>query len=227
MKEFVKVGHGGASSLAPPNTWRSFVLALMHGVDMIEVDLRRCGDGHLVLIHDPVIRHGGRELKVSDTSLPDLRATMRELGAPLVTLLEFLEFARGQCKVMIDVKEDGLADEMVSILRDVDIPKYDLVVSGASAGERRRLRELMPDISLSTTMELRPEDVTDDLIRGIDTPMVTWHYGMLTKESVKRVKERGIKIFAWTVDDLALMRELLHLGVDGIISGRPDLFSKL
>lgn len=227
LEGFVKVGHGGASSLAPANTWRSFVLALMHGVDMIEVDVMRCRDGNLVLMHDPVVSYRGEEIKVSDRTVSELRDIMRRLGSPLVTLIEFLEFARGQCKAMIDLKEGGLAEDIVSILRDIDIPRYDVVISGANAEERRRFRELMPDILLSTTMELKPEDVTEELIDRIDTPMVTWHYSMLTRENVRMLKERGIKAFAWTVDDLDLMRDLISLGVDGIISGRPDLFSKL
>jgi glycerophosphoryl diester phosphodiesterase len=51
----IRVGHRGAAAHAPGNTWASFRRAIEIGVDMIEVDVRRSGDGHLVLAHDETL----------------------------------------------------------------------------------------------------------------------------------------------------------------------------
>jgi len=38
---------------------------------------------------------------------------------------------------------------------------------------------------------------------------------------------RNLKVHVWTVNDVARMQELIHLGVDGIISDRPDQLVRL
>src|SRR5947209_9902063 len=50
MSGFERIGHGGASALAPANTLASFDAALEVGVEMIEFDVRQ-GRGGLVLAH--------------------------------------------------------------------------------------------------------------------------------------------------------------------------------
>ncbi|MGG7381507.1 glycerophosphodiester phosphodiesterase family protein, partial [Escherichia coli] len=45
-----RIGHGGASALAPANTLASFDAALEVGVDMVEFDVRG-RHGELVLAH--------------------------------------------------------------------------------------------------------------------------------------------------------------------------------
>ncbi len=39
--------------------------------------------------------------------------------------------------------------------------------------------------------------------------------------------DAGVELIAWTVDDLAQMRDLARIGVDGICTNDPRLFSRL
>jgi glycerophosphoryl diester phosphodiesterase len=50
--------------------------------------------------------------------------------------------------------------------------------------------------------------------------------GDVTPEAVKEAQALGLKVVAWTVNDAAGMRRLIGMGVDGIISDRPDLLRK-
>lgn len=52
-------------------------------------------------------------------------------------------------------------------------------------------------------------------------------YSTVTASLVKECKDLGIKLIPWTVDDLAKMKELKNMGVDGIISDYPDLFQQI
>jgi glycerophosphoryl diester phosphodiesterase len=45
----------------------------------------------------------------------------------------------------------------------------------------------------------------------------------LTPDMLAEARALGIKVIPWTVNDPAMMRKLLDMGVDGIISDRPDL----
>src|SRR6266542_5407411 len=74
------LGHRGASAEAPENTLASFRLALAQGADGVELDVRRCATGEVVVVHDEDLsRVGGAPLRVADSPLGALRAV--DLGA--------------------------------------------------------------------------------------------------------------------------------------------------
>jgi glycerophosphoryl diester phosphodiesterase len=50
------------------------------------------------------------------------------------------------------------------------------------------------------------------------------YYRQLTAEDLKAAHELGIQVFVWTVDSTGEMLRLMEMGVDGIITNRPDLF---
>jgi glycerophosphoryl diester phosphodiesterase len=88
-REWIRVGHRGVGKLfGPPNTLRAYRRALEFGVDMIEVDLRRAGDGTLVLAHDEEIHDDRLQLKLSDCSLDELRQVDLGSGERIPTLDE-------------------------------------------------------------------------------------------------------------------------------------------
>src|SRR5438105_9339367 len=60
-----RIGHGGASALAPANTLASFDAALEVGVDMIEFDVRACR-GELVLAHTLLDARLPRRVRLAD-----------------------------------------------------------------------------------------------------------------------------------------------------------------
>lgn len=53
----------------------------------------------------------------------------------------------------------------------------------------------------------------------------TWsaYHGDLTAAKVKEAHDLGLKVLAWTVNDPGLMARMMDMGVDGIVSDRPDL----
>src|SRR5260370_8799515 len=67
---FLRIGHRGAAGLEPENTLRGIETALRFGVDMVEVDVRPCADGALLVIHDDDLKRGtGRRGRCSTTPL--------------------------------------------------------------------------------------------------------------------------------------------------------------
>ena len=47
-------------------------------------------------------------------------------------------------------------------------------------------------------------------------------YGDVTKENITRAHGAGLKVIPWTVNDEASMKNLIVMGVDGLISDYPD-----
>ena len=52
------------------------------------------------------------------------------------------------------------------------------------------------------------------------------YYKLISKEDVKDLHDRGIKVIPWTVNEVDEMNELIHMGVDGIITDYPDRAAK-
>ena len=74
MPEILKIAHRGASGHKPENTLSAFSKALEIGVDAIELDVRVCGTGELVIMHDATLERttNGNGI-VADTTLEELR----------------------------------------------------------------------------------------------------------------------------------------------------------
>jgi glycerophosphoryl diester phosphodiesterase len=223
----IKVGHRGAPIFEPQNTLRSFRRAMEMGVDMVEIDLRRTADGALVLAHDAEIRDpDGREWGVADHPFEDLRAVDLGHGERIPTLEETLDLCRGRCALMADLKGEGFEKQMVELLQEKGFT--DLVIPGGSLFSRREIRALDPTLPIS--LSLGPDwksRINDDLIERIETDAVTWHYTLLDEHRVAQLHEKGLKVFAWTVDSAEEMERLKACEVDGIISNRTDLLTEL
>ena len=53
-----------------------------------------------------------------------------------------------------------------------------------------------------------------------------WVYHPIVSEAlVRKARELGVELIAWTVDDAARVAELRELGVDGIVSNDPRLLA--
>jgi glycerophosphoryl diester phosphodiesterase len=129
---------------------------------------------------------------------------------------------------MADMKCGGgdVEAEVVEIL--AALPPEAKIVPGAGEESRRRFRALDPDLPLSLSLgsDARPRldgAGFERLLATLDTEAVTWEHPLLSAERIRALHARGVRVYAWTVDDLAAMRRLLEDGVDGIISNRADL----
>jgi glycerophosphoryl diester phosphodiesterase len=221
----IRVGHRGAAAYAPGNTMASFQRALALGVDMIEFDVRRSRDGHLVLAHDETLAGPAGEVDVAATDLADLRALDLGGGERIMTLDEALAFLRGRCAVMIDLKGEGFEAPLVEAIRRAGLAPEELVIPGGTAFSRRAIRALDPALPLSLSLDDEAESLlTPAFIEAIDTEAVTWRHRLITPERVAQLHKKSRTVYTWTVDDPETLARVRAAGVDGVITNRPDLF---
>ena len=198
---------------------------------MVECDIRRASCGTLVLAHDPIaIDVNGRTYSIAGNDAATLGAL--DLGASegVPNLLGLVQWAESRCAIMADMKceGDGVEGAVVEALRP--LVRSAKLVPGAGEASRRRFRELDPDLPLSLSIDGLTADAMSDIeflshIRTAGTEAVTWQYPLLTRERIAALHEYGFTVFAWTVDDLEIMRRLADDEVDGIVSNRPDLLA--
>ena len=244
MAKFLRIAHAGAGIYAPPNTLRSFELGLQFGVDMIEFDVRRCRDG-LVLIHDKDLRASTSwRGNVRDYTLAELRRVDAGDGAPIPTLYEAVSLIKGRAQMNVDLKEAGYEGEVLEVLRRHGV-LGDVLVSSSNPTSLRAVKTLTPEVAVGLsypsnksymvpvvrlTLWLTRLTVPRYILRLIadahaDATML--RHQIITPQLVIVVHHAGYRIFAWTVDDLVVMRRLKKMGIDGITSNRPDLLAQL
>ena len=156
-------------------------------------------------------------------SLADLRALDLGGGERVLELHEVADVVGGRVAIMLDLKVDGLERRIVAALRRHAFGP--VVVCGHYWESMREIKRQVPEASISLTLDRTWQDrYGPQIVEHINTDAVTVDWRILDPALVARFHARGLPVLAWTVDDPALMRQVLALGVDGLTSNRPDLF---
>lgn len=232
-RRWIGIGHRGAPREFPGNTLRGFLRAVELGCAMVECDVRRAADGEIVLAHDPEVTDAsGRHWPIAEYTASELAHLDLGAGEGVPTLAALVALASGRFAVMADMKCGGGDVEERVVAALAPLPPEAKVIPGADAASRARFRALDPVLPLSLTISREEADLMesgalDRLIGTLDTDAVTWQHPLLTPERIDALHARGLRVYAWTVDDPSDLRRLLDMGVDGLISNRADLLARL
>ena len=231
---FTIVAHRGASRIAPENTLSAMRKAIEFGADFAECDVFQTKDGELVLFHDEEMdRTTGKGGMIWDYTLAELK-TMEVgswfheefRGEPIPTLREVIRLVKGKIKLNIEVKVSGkdpdIAQKVVEIIQSEGI-EQDCMVTSFEKPVILKVKEIAPQVITGFIFD---EEHPPDIFEG------NWEYvcskrNIVDEDFVRVAKRKGKKIFVWTVNYPAEMKELIALGVDGIITDVPDLLKEV
>lgn len=242
------MGHRGAAGLAPENTMAAFRAAAALGVPF-ELDVRQAACGALIVFHDETLwRLTGASGRPEERSLAELRRldagahfsgraggfagevipsfdeVLAAFGDQVVMNVE-IKAGRGvdpgplAAAAVAAIRRHGLARSVLitsfnpfvlaAVRADApELRRGQIVGSFAGAGLRWHERALLRSLALNH--------------RALPDVLSVEH-SLITARSLQTMQGRGYRVFAWTVNDAAEIERLVALGVDGIISDRPDL----
>src|SRR5437016_2615217 len=138
-------GHRGAPGYPRygENTIPSFKKALQSGATGLEFDVRRCGDGRFVVIHDDTIdRTTNGKGRVGNLSYEQLRQFDAGFGKPIPLLSDVLDEFGAQCMLNIELKDPGIAAGVKTLVLQHRLERQVIV----SAFEWHELKSLTPEI---------------------------------------------------------------------------------
>jgi glycerophosphoryl diester phosphodiesterase len=219
---------------------------------MLELDVHRTLDGVLVVHHDATVDRctdgTGRiaelhlsELKRLDAGFrfsPDGRTFPRRgQGVVIPTLREVLEgFPNTLVNLEVKAAQVGIEREVAAELRALGA--IERVCLGSELDEvAERLHHALPEACHFFPRNALTSFVVGALSGNEEAPDVRFHVAdmpfdyegvrVVTPEVVRAARGYGLGLFVWTIDDALLMRTLLELGVDGIMTDRPDVLRQV
>ena len=239
----IVMAHRGSMLLWPENTMTAFQGAVDLGYRYLETDLQISRDGVLVTFHDDTLdRTTNGQGLVSDHTLEDLKHldaahrfgingeySFRGQGIRIPTLEETVT-AYPDCVFSLDLKSDGMETALVDTIRRLNL--WERVIVGSFSGARlRRFRSLVdrpvamsasPAETLRFVTAARLHIPFQPLCDSFQVP-VKQGIRIVSSRTVRAAKSAGVPLIVWTINDRTEMASLLDLGVDGIITDRPDL----
>ena len=238
--------HRGASHDAPQNTLAAFRLAVEMGADGVELDVQASKDGEAVVIHNFTVDAAtDGQGSVKDKTLAELKeldagswfdaapTKLAFAGQRIPTLQEVIIEVGHQLLLNIELKakvldDSGLIAEVVRLIEDHNLV-HRAMVSSFNPFALRRVKRLNPRIN---TGLLYFFDLPANLVRALlialaDPDALHPEKRLVTQKYMRWARERSYRVNAWTVDEPAEMKRLITLGVDGVITNRPDVLREI
>jgi glycerophosphoryl diester phosphodiesterase len=247
------IAHQGGDGIWPGNTMFAFQNAVDMGVDVIETDIRQTKDSVLVVSHDENVDNKSNGVgRVVDLSMKELQTldaaynwspkdgpTFPHRGQGITyTSLEDVFIAFPEMRFNIDMKQSDppIYAALCELIRKYNM--QDKVVAASFSHETiTAFRKLCPEVTTSGDETETRNFVFMNLaylgrwynpdFNVFQVPTKSSGITIMTSHFVRAAHERNLRVDVWTIDDPEEMNRMLDMGVDGIITDRPDLLMKL
>lgn len=219
VRSLTVYAHRGFASVAPENTVEA-VEAVDGRADGVEVDVRRCGSGELVCVHDADLeRIAGVPAQVADLDVAQLRdCRVGAADACVATLAGVLAAVPDDCRVVVECKERGLIEDVLAAVDDADV---DAVISSFDPTVLATARATDASIPLAFTIR---EDPARALAVATALECEAIHPRLdlcLRTLLVPRAHRQGLEVVAWTIDSGRGAILAAIAGADGVFADRP------
>jgi glycerophosphoryl diester phosphodiesterase len=208
------LGHRGARLYAPENTIPAFDLALDHGVDGFEFDVRGTRTKESIICHDRKFNR----MVVRNRTMEQIQSKCSLDGKP-PCLEDVLELYSRTAFLNIEVKVRGMERVVLEAVRRFP-PQRGYFISSFLPSVVRKLHDLDGSLVLGAISKsywhLRRW-------KALPVSYVVPHHGLLTQRLVDELHAAGKTVITWTVNDPRKMLQAAAMGVDGIISDDTKL----
>lgn len=146
------------------------------------------------------------------------------------TLDEVLELCSGKICLDIELKESGYERRVIDLVKgrfgygEFSIKSFkDKVSYNVKAIDPRIKTGLLVGKKKAKLGVRLNEYFPERRMRRCKADFISPNYLLCTKKFVKRMKRKHIPVYVWTVNDPHWMRRMCRLGVDAVITDRPDI----
>ena len=217
--------HAACKGHAPENTLAGIRAALDLRADAIEIDIHLTRDAVPVLIHDPTVdRTTDGAGPIAALSLRQARTLDAGGGEGIPTLREVLQAVAGRALIVLEVKPEGIEEEVLAAVRRAKALDSCAVHSFRPriVQRVRTLEPRMPCSLLTGVDGARDAPKLFSLALSLGAQGVAVHYEAATPAFVRAAHLRELRCSTWTANARVDVRRLAAAGVDAITSDFPD-----
>ena len=221
------IAHRGERVLTPENTIQSCEMALAQGANALEVDVRLCQSGEVVLYHDLTLYKHFRKLKtVECTTLDELQSmhfSQEKYKHPgkLCTLDEFLEAFKNTVPINLDAKSqtffnNKFSKELIHLLERHRL-KDQVWISSFNPLLIRAIKKMAPTVRTGYLFQ-DPLQIYRFIDIFLDSDAWHPHHKNLSGWLVKEGRRLNKKMYTWTVNREKTLEKVLKFDIDGIVT---------
>lgn len=240
------VSHRGESADAPENTLAAFNLAWERKVPAIELDVHLTKDGKLICVHDAdTKRTAGVQKVIKESTAEELQQldvgswkNKKYAGERMPLLEEALATIpdEGRCLIELKVGPESIPALVKAVKASGKKPEQ-LIVISFNAGSVAEAKRQLPDLKAyylvgfkrdkqtgewTTTVEQAIAEAKRLKADGLDVS----YQGPIDESFVRKVRDAGLELHVWTVDDPKVAQRMVELGVDSITTNRAAALRK-
>ncbi len=227
---------GLVSSSAPENSLKAFSDALAVGADVIETDVQCSKDGIAIIFHDADLKRICRlDARVSDLSFDELQnldiGSKQKIPSLEQALKEF-----PAARFNLDIKSSAAISATARVINQLKVHDRVLISSFSESRRRKTLRAIAGPIATSAGVSrvlaiyfsifFRLNALTKFLTKGLTALQLPPQSGLFKFDSplfISAIKQSGIQLHFWTINDVEQMISLAKAGADGIVTDYCDL----
>lgn len=244
------IAHRNGRALVPGNTFEAAINALDVGADVLEIDVHLTVDNVLVVRHDAIIdtttNGTGYIAQMTAAQIQSFDAVFHKVDYPnlvappgiQVPTLESLFQRIPENRYLIEIKPLGTAaaDELCRLITGYDLADQ-VVVGSFHDSVLVYFREICPDVLTSlgedeaiwlfVLSKLGLGHLYNSPGYSVQLPMYEEGMTIVTPGLVRAIHQLNMRVEVWTINDPQTMQVLMDMGVDSIITDRPDILEGL
>lgn len=235
-KDFMLIGHRGATGYTDEHTIKGYQMALDKGADYIELDLQLTKDNKLLCMHDSTIdRTTTGTGKVADMTLSYIQTNFTSLnGEPIPSLDDVLNHFGTEVKYYIETKrpfDANMDKELLTQLKakgliGIGSERFQVIIQSFARESLINIHNQFSNIPLAYLTSTFSEAEMDDCL-SYGSYTIAPKYTTITKELVDLAHSKGLKVHAWTVNTTDEMQSLIQMGVDGFFTNYLDEYKNI
>ena len=235
------IAHRGASHDAPENTLESFQLGWKQEADAVELDIMLSKDGRVVVIHDPnTKRLAGVDRPVVEQTFDELRTLdvgkwkdAKWAGTRIPLFSDVLASIPEGKRLFIEIKSGSeILPELKRELAATHRLPAQTAIIGFSSKTMADAKRAFPELQVYWIVDIKPNPKTgktsptaEELIReakaaAVDGLDLSAHE-TIDRTFASKIRDAGLKLAVWTVNDPQLARQMIQAGVEGLTTDRP------
>jgi glycerophosphoryl diester phosphodiesterase len=241
LAELKKIAAETGKVMPQENTIEAFLKGLELGAEYVEMDVRKTRDGVLVVHHDAEVEG----MRIRGVTWEEIEERAKAAGGTIEKLETVLKALEGKVRLDVELKEAGYEQEVVGLILQYFEPE-NFIVKSFLDEVVKNIKMGFPTVTAGLLLGIGKKDDMMNL-SGVRlavqrmTELSPWFrlkrcYADFVSPSWrlcvfglhKAAQKRGIPVLVWTLNEEKMIRKfMLSYAVNGIITDRPDLASKI